>query len=291
MTNKKRYEAFYKERGLEEFINLIIRNYQQLPGEYKMYDPATALLSEPHGKSPWEKVLPKCLDMGWYTPKAFDVADRYVADKAMSVLKDMNSPHSRLLTDVASHLSAEERLYYILGAALDLPVYERNLPLMADTIYSVMRVLEKQHNVTINIPDECEEDNLINVFGRLFCTGKNARYEMLYGLQKVCSDTSTPYVLSNNALVHMVLSYSIPMADEIHFGIVSEASTDMIVRHLFAPKPYHKIPSAVKLCILYNIGARLLSADSGICIAKNADKIYGSNHPTRELFYSTSKEK
>lgn len=290
MTNKERYEAFYKERGLEEFINLIVRNYLQLPSEYKMYDPATALLRE-DGKRSWEEALPKYLNINGYIPKPLVVPDAKVAETAVGILKGMKSPHAAMLYEIGGKLDTEECLYYILGSALDLPVYENQLPVIADLIYSVMRVLEKHHGVEINIPDELQAEFPLNVFGRLFCTSRNSRYEMLYGLQSLVGSTAMPHLVSNAKFVQMATSCAVPMSLEVLRGIISEKTTDTMIKWLLEPKGYHRLPADIRLCLLYNIGVRLLHANSDISIANNVDSVLKSKTPTTELFYAKFEEK
>lgn len=268
MTNKERLEKYYKERGMLEFMRLILSLYEQLPEKDKNMDPATAILCDKKD-SEIKSFLVNCLEIPTYEPKLLKCSHGSHIHEMLYLLSKTSTAAFDAITRLIPIISEEELLYYIVGAAIDTPVSDHFLPVMADIAYTAVHCLQENHKVQIATPSEFPHTNTLNLLGRLFCTGRDVEFEMIEGLQYMLQTTIIPKRMRDfNAFVFRHV-YGVP-GGLYPAGYVSlDGLRAATIIALCSSRQWIGVEDQIN--ILYNVGLRLVRYDSNIKMLHSED--------------------
>lgn len=288
MTNKERYETFYKERGLGEFINLIVKNYLSLSDTQKALNPADALLGkhEETDDCGLGLKIARCARIPTYVPKDLQLNGDVLLRNTLRKIFTHSPMHGHMLGDVVDDIPVEEVSYYVIGTIISM-FRGMRWPIWAiDSAYSIVLLLKRAHGVIINIYVDAHDAETLNITGKEFCTGVSPKYELLYGLQKLLDDPTEVTVVPNQQMYTLLRQFSLPYVDELAAGKLSGMKFAVMLTTILSDNPISKrIPSDMRLRLLYNLGMRLLACDSNVSVATSIDEVLNAENTIAALYY------
>lgn len=288
MTNKERYENFYKERGLEEFINLIVKNYLSLSDIQKELNPADVLLGkfEETSDCGLGMKIAKYAGSPAYVPKDLRLNGDALLRSALCRIFAYSPMHGYMLGDIVEDMPFEEVGYYVIGTIISM-FRGKIWPVWAiDYVYSTVLLLQKVHGVIVYIYVDAHDAETLNITGKEFVTGVSPKYELLYGLQKLLDDPTEVTVVPNQQMCTLLRHFALPYVEELEAGKLSGVKFAAMLTTLLSDNPISKrIPSDMRLRLLFNLGMRLLASDSNVSVATNLEEVLKAENTIAALYY------
>ena len=173
MTKKDCFEAFYKERDLSDFINLIIGQYEQSPDALRSNDPASVLLAEDVTAIKHIIIRSRLMDFynTAYTPKLLQYDEGEIIHHSLCLLQSVNSPYAKNIEGITKTVTGSELLFYILGVLVRSEIPDADMMLFMDMVYTICMFLHDVYGVAIGDFKSQTTCSQLNVVGREFCTG------------------------------------------------------------------------------------------------------------------------